>query len=55
MRRAGSTGPLTLRADSGFYSRHVVKGCWDHKVAYSITAPQNAAVKRAIEGVEEAA
>jgi hypothetical protein len=53
VRRAGSTGPLTLRADSGFYSRHVVKACRHHKVAYSITAPQNIAVKRAIELIAE--
>jgi hypothetical protein len=53
VRRAGATGPLTLRADSGFYSRHVVKACRDHKVAYSITAPQNSAVRRAIEQIEE--
>lgn len=50
-RRAGSCGPLTLRADSGFYSQHVVKACRDHEVAYSITAPQNSGVKRAIEGI----
>jgi hypothetical protein len=55
VRRAGSTGPLTLRADSGFYSRHVVKACRDHKVFYSITALQNPAVKRAIEAINEAA
>jgi hypothetical protein len=52
-RRAGATGPLTLRADSGFYSRFVVKACRDHEVRYSITAPQNAAVKRAIDAIEE--
>jgi hypothetical protein len=52
-RRAGSSGSLTLRADSGFYSRFVVKACRDHKVAYSITAPQNSAVKRTIEGIAE--
>jgi hypothetical protein len=52
-RRAGASGPLTLRADSGFYSRLVIKACRDHKVAYSITAPQNSAVKRAIEGIGE--
>jgi len=52
-RRAGATGPLTLRADSGFYSRHVVKACRDHKVAYSITAPQNSAVRRAIEQIKK--
>jgi hypothetical protein len=54
VRRAGSTGELTLRADSGFYSRHVVKACRDHEVVYSITAPQNPAVKRAIEAIAEA-
>jgi len=54
-RRAGSTGPLTLRADSGFYSRFVIAACRDHKVRYSITAPQNSAVKRAIDGIAEEA
>jgi hypothetical protein len=53
VRRAGSTGPISLRADSGFYSRHVIKACRDHKVSYSITAPQNPAVKRAIEAIDE--
>jgi DDE family transposase len=52
-RRAGASGSLTLRADSGFFSQHVVKACRDHKVAYSITAPQNPVVKRAIEEVPE--
>jgi hypothetical protein len=54
-RRAGSTGPLSLRADAGFYSRYVIAACRDHQVSYSITAPQNATVKRAIEAIEEAA
>lgn len=52
-RRAGAAGSLTLRADSGFYSRHVVKACRDHEVAYSITAPQNPGVKKAISGIDE--
>ena len=52
-RRAGAAGPLTLRADSGFYSRHVVKACRDHDVRYSITAPQNPGVQRAIAGIDE--
>ena len=55
VRRAGSTGPLILRADSGFYSRYVIKACRDHGVTYSITARQNPAVKRAIEGIDEKA
>ncbi|MHB1987950.1 MAG: IS1380 family transposase [Acidimicrobiales bacterium] len=53
VRRAGSSGPLTLRADSGFYSQFVIKACRDHKVAYSVTAPQNSAVKRAIDAITE--
>ena len=32
-----------------------MKACRDHKVAYSITAPQNPAVKRAIEAIDETA
>src|SRR5580704_19483904 len=51
VRRAGSTGLLTLRADSGFYSGFVMKACRDHKVAYSITAPQNVGVKKAIDRI----
>jgi len=53
VRRAGATGIFTLRADAGFYSSHVVQACRDHSVAYSITAPQNPAVKRAIEAIAE--
>ncbi len=55
VRRAGSTGSISLRADSGFYSRHVIKACRDHKVSYSITAKQDPAVKRAIEAIDEKA
>ena len=52
-RRAGATGPLTLRADSGFHSKHVVAACRDHDVRYSITVNQNKAVTRAIEAIPE--
>jgi hypothetical protein len=52
-RRAGATGPLTLRADSGFYSKHVVAACREHDVRYSITVSQNRAVVRAIEAIPE--
>ena len=53
VRRAGASGPLTLRADSGFYSKHVVKACRDHHVAYSITVRQDRAVTTAIEAIGE--
>jgi Transposase DDE domain group 1 len=37
VRGAGSTGPLTLRADSGFYSKKVVEACRKRGVRFSIT------------------
>jgi len=52
-RRAGATGPLTLRADSGCHSQFVVKACRDHEVRYSITVNLNKAVVRAIEAIAE--
>ncbi|MGO8871414.1 MAG: IS1380 family transposase [Acidimicrobiales bacterium] len=55
VRRAGATGPLTLRADSGFHSEHVIKACRDHKVRYSITVNQNKAVVRVIEAIADEA
>jgi hypothetical protein len=53
VRRSGATGPLTLRADSGFHSKHVVAACRDHDVRYSITVNQNRAVIREIESIGE--
>jgi len=53
VRRAGATGPLTLRADSGFHSKHVVAACREHNVRYSITVNQNKAVIRAIEAISD--
>ncbi len=38
VRDAGATGPLVLRADSGFYSHQVVDACTNADVRYSITA-----------------
>ena len=51
VRRAGASGPLRLRADSGFWSKHVVKACRDHGVGYSITVRQVTAVKAAIAAI----
>ena len=53
VRRAGATGPLTLRCDSGFFSQFVVKACRDHKVRYSITVRQNPVIRRAIESIAQ--
>lgn len=53
VRRAGATGPLALRADSGFWSKKVIKACRDHGVSYSITVRQVRAVKTAIAAIDE--
>jgi hypothetical protein len=44
---------LTLRCDSGFFSKYVVQACRDHHVRYSITARQTPAIHRAIESIDE--
>ncbi len=53
VRRAGATGALTLRADSGFFSKYVVQACIDHDVRYSITVRQTPVIHRAIESIIE--
>jgi hypothetical protein len=55
IRRAGASGPLRLRADSGFWSKHVIKACRDHGVGYSITVRQVSAVTTAIAAIDETA
>jgi hypothetical protein len=55
LRRAGATGALTLRADSGFWSNKVIEACKRHGVAFSITVNQNEAVRRAIASIDEQA
>jgi hypothetical protein len=37
VRRAGATGQLTLRADSGFWSKKFIKTCVRHKMLFSLT------------------
>ena len=49
VRAAGASGPLALRADSGFYNRTVVAVCQRHGVRFSITAKLTKAVRRAIQ------
>ena len=55
VRRAGATGALTLRADSGFHSAKVIAACERHDVRFSITVNQNEAVRAAITGIDSAA
>jgi Transposase DDE domain group 1 len=56
VRVAGATGPLVLRADSGFYSRAVVGACRRGRVAFSITAPLlKGGVNNAIAAIDDSA
>ncbi len=55
VRTAGATGPLTLRADSGFYNHKVVDACRAADVRYSITAKLFAGLKKVIEAIDESA
>jgi Transposase DDE domain group 1 len=54
VRAAGATGPLTLRADSGFYNHKVVDACRAAGVRYSITAKMSKGLRTRIEAIAEA-
>jgi hypothetical protein len=54
VRRAGASGALTLRADSGFFSWDLIDTLNRLKVAWSITVAQNPAVTRAIAAIDDA-
>ena len=56
VRAAGATGPLVLRADSGFYNRNVVDACTKADVGFSITAKlHKGGVNTAIAAIDESA
>ena len=54
VRHAGATGPLTMRADSGFYNHDIVAVCRKMKVRYSITVRQHQSLRNIIEAIPEA-
>ncbi len=53
VRHAGAKGPLTVRADSGFYTHGVVSVCRKTKVRFSITIRQRASLRNLIEALPE--
>ena len=53
MRYTGATGPLTMRADSGFYNHDIVAVCRKTKVRFSITVRQYQTVRNLIEAISE--
>ena len=53
VRHAGATGPLTVRADSGFYAHALVAVCHAMDVRFSITVRQHARLRSLIEAIPE--
>jgi hypothetical protein len=53
VRAAGATGPLTARADSGFYSGAVAQACRKAGVRFSITAKMTKGLRRVCEAIAE--
>lgn len=50
-RAAGATGALSLRADSGFYSKNVVDACNKAGVRYSITVKMSKSLHKVIDEI----
>jgi Transposase DDE domain group 1 len=53
VRRAGASGPMVLRADSGFYNRFVTKACRKADVRFSITVKLYKGLHKVIAAIEE--
>jgi hypothetical protein len=52
VRRAGATGELTMRADSGFWSANTIRACRRHQIRYSITVRQTGPIRAAIAAID---
>jgi hypothetical protein len=55
VRRAGASGELTMRMDSGFWSAKTIKACRRHQIRYSITVRQTKPIRAAIAAIDEQA
>jgi hypothetical protein len=53
VRRAGASGELTMRADSGFWSAKTIRACRRHEIRYSITIRQTTPIRAAIAAIDE--
>ena len=53
VRYAGASGPLTVRADSGFYNHAMVTTCRETNVRFSITIRQHQTLHNQIEAIPE--
>ena len=55
VRRAGATGPIVLRADSGFYNSKVTDACRKANVSFSITVKASKKLHKVIAAIPEQA
>jgi hypothetical protein len=55
VRRAGASGELTMRMDSGFWSAKTIRACRRHQIRYSITVRQTKPIWAAIATIDEQA
>jgi hypothetical protein len=53
VRRAGASGELTMRMDSGFWSAKTIRACRRHQLRYSITVRQTKPIRAAIAAIDE--
>lgn len=53
VRRAGATGPILVRADSGYYSKQMVNACRKVDARFSITAHMNKGLRKAIDNIPD--
>jgi hypothetical protein len=53
VRRAGASGELTMRTDSGFWSAKTIRTCRRHRIRYSITVRQTTPIRAAIATIPE--
>jgi hypothetical protein len=53
LKRAGATGPMTVRADSGFWSWKLIDRLDTHRVKWSITVTNHQAIRRAINQIPD--
>jgi hypothetical protein len=50
---AGATGPMTIRADSGFWSGDLIRRLNKHRIDWSITVTNHPSIRKAIAAIPE--
>lgn len=55
LKRGGATGPITVRADSAFWSGDLIRRLNKHGITWSITVPNHASIEAAITTIPDTA